>query len=463
MPREGAVGTVADTRTTASSLAASQTQSEARVRQVIAWYAFLVLLLWGGYNTGIDLLLAPDFPANTLQLVHGLRSLLPLLAGWLALIALLGRGKLKPWAAAGPLGMMAAYAATGLISSLLVSDYPGLAAYWGCMFLAVVLVMAAAASQEQPLRVLRGVMTASWWIDIVFMLGLLGAIPFLGSQALVPSPANPLGVVAYGGQLAASGTLLGMPSTRSTGFARYGAVAGIVALGRLWHGGLARRTAWLIMLGTALFVLLICQARTETVGFLAGALSLLAFRRSRRVVLLGAGTIGVVLLWLVGFFRGLWEFGTKGGSFDPTLTGRTAQWMEGLHATMQSPWLGLGFQADRFYVHGVQMENALVHALIQSGVLGTVFFVAGFVMSWWLLARIYISGGARLVPDEVPGILMFFTVMSFTESTAFYGANWMLLAPVLTYLQTLAWLQRSAARQKVAAARRSHWETALTA
>ncbi|HVB97968.1 MAG TPA: O-antigen ligase family protein [Candidatus Dormibacteraeota bacterium] len=405
---------------------------------------FLWILLWSGYNTGIYVVQAPNFPADTLQLVQGIRAFFPLVAGWLAIVTLLRKGGARLWALVGPVGLLGVFTAAGLLSSGLISKYPLDALYWGGMYGAVLIVLVAVCSDADAVPILSRVITVNWMIDILILLGLLGAIPFLGGAALSQAHGNPLGLQAYAGQMAANGTILGMASTRNTGLARYAAVAGLVALGRLWKENLFRKLIWVAVLLVALYTLVLAQARTETIGFLAGLMAILVLRKSRRTLLLGAGTLGVVLLYLVGFFHDLWVFGTQsrgGHGFDPTLTGRTNQWMQGLAATLHSPWLGLGFQADRYYLHGVQLENAVSQALIQAGILGTVAFVAAFALAWYMLVRLYTSKLARQLPDEIPGILVFFTVMSITESTVYYSADWLLLAPVLGYIQVLAWQQ----------------------
>lgn len=409
------------------------------MRRATAFSLFLWVLLWAGYNTGIYVVQASNFPASFLQWVHGIRAFFPLLAGWIAMIVLLRKGGVKVWAVAGPVGLCGLFAGAGLISSGLISKYPVNATYWACMYGAVVIVLVAVGSDEQSPEVLSRLIAANWTIDIVLLLGLLCAIPFLGRMALTPTRGSPLGVIAYNGLIAEHRGLLGMPSTRNTGLARYAAVAGLVALGKLWKGKPAIRIAWISILLIAIYTLVLAQARTEILGFFGGTLAILALRKSRRVLLAGMGGLGIVLLGLVGFFQKLWEFGTRGAGFNPTLTGRTTQWLEGLEVTRRSPWLGLGFQADRYYLHGAQLENALAHALIQSGILGTVAFVAAFVLAWYLLVRLYRSDVSTGLPDEIPGIFVFFTILSVTESTAYYGADWLLLAPVLAYVQVLAW------------------------
>ncbi|HVB98564.1 MAG TPA: O-antigen ligase family protein [Candidatus Dormibacteraeota bacterium] len=417
----------------------SETARLAHGRRATWFLLLLWLLLWAGYNTGIYVAQATNFPSDLLQFVQGIRAFFPLLAGWLALIVLLKKGGVRVWAVAGPIGLCGLYGAVGLISSALISKFPLNALYWAGMYSAVAIVLIAVCSDEEAFAVLSRLIAANWILDIALLVALLGAIPLLGRLALTPTTGSPLGVVAYNGLVAEHRLIWGMATTRNTGLARYAAVAGLVALGKLWNGKFSRRIAWIPVLLIAVYALVLAQARTETIGFLAGALVILAWRKSRRILLIGGGILGAVLLGLLGFFRLLWEFGSRGGGFDPTLSGRTVQWMEGLAATRRSPWLGLGFQADRYYLHGIQLENAIFQALIQAGVLGTVAFAMALALAWYLLVRLNRCGRSLDLPEEIPGILAFFTVMSVTESTAFYGANWLLLAPVLAYIQVLAW------------------------
>lgn len=413
-----------------------------RVKPTMVLAMILWVLLWGGYNTGIGLVLSPSFPATHMQLVHGIRAFFPLLAAWIALLTILGGTSLKPQAVGGPIGLLGLFAAVGIVSSVLLSRAPLRASYWAAMYESVVIVLLAVCSDSEALSTLSRVITLNWVIDIIIMLGLLAAIPSFGGGGMVQTQGSPVGVMAYG-STAATGTILGMASTRNTGFARYAGVAALVGLARLWQSKRWNKITWLGVLVAGLAILVLAQGRTETISFLAGALVVLLLRRRRRVVLLGVGTLGLILLGLEGFFQGLWNFGTRNGSFDPTLTGRSGQWMQGLAAFWHSPWVGLGFQADRYYLHGIQLENAFFHALVQTGILGTLAYVAAYALAWFLMIRLYLSPSSKQLPDEIPGVLMFFTVMSFTESIAYYSADWLLLAPVLAYLQVAWWRARA--------------------
>ena len=126
-----------------------------------------------------------------------------------------------------------------------------------------------------------------------------------------------------------------------------------------------------------------------------------------------------------------------------TLTGRTEVWAEGLRLYTESPVLGYGFQADRLLL-GAHMHNSYIHALLQAGGLGIVPFVAALLMAWVLLLNL-VRNRARLptvhrhLLIQVVGIAIFLSARTITESTgAFFGVDWLLLAPLLMYLQVLS-------------------------
>jgi len=87
------------------------------------------------------------------------------------------------------------------------------------------------------------------------------------------------------------------------------------------------------------------------------------------------------------------------------------------------------------------MHNTLLHALIQSGVIGTLFLVAAFIKVYKILVRFHQAKRSLPVHSlhaEIPAVIVFFTIASLTESTvAFFGAAWLIVAPLVAYLQ--AW------------------------
>lgn len=403
---------------------------------LVQWF-----LIWGGYNITIGHVLSPGFPANRLDLVQGMRVFLPLLSGWTALLVILARRGLKTQAVAGPLGLLAFFTVIGIVSSMFLSPYPIRAVCWGCEFGAVIIVLMVVLSDSDAPRIISRLITFNWIIDICLMVAIIAAIPFLGAAAVGTTQGSPLGVIVYHGGATANSSMLGMATSRNTGLARYAGVAGLVALARILQGNRWTKFVWMGILLVALYALVLAQARTETLSFVAGVLIVLMLRKHRRVVVIGAGVLGTLLMGLVGFFQAAWNFGTRAQGFDPTLTGRTHIWGQALQVIWRSPWVGFGFRADRYFVHQ-DMQNSFLHAWIEAGTLGAIAYTAAFALAWYLIKRLYTSRRSNSLSDEIPGILMFFTVMSITETAAWYSANWLLLGPALAYIQVFAWQEK---------------------
>ena len=123
-------------------------------------------------------------------------------------------------------------------------------------------------------------------------------------------------------------------------------------------------------------------------------------------------------------------------------TGRTSVWAEGLELFKESPFIGYGFHADRLIL-GTHLHNSFMQVLVQTGVIGTIPFLLAVIFSWILLIRNLrrlnqLPLAHKNLIIQVAGILAFFTVRSFPESTgAFFGIDWLILAPILLYLQTV--------------------------
>jgi O-antigen ligase len=87
------------------------------------------------------------------------------------------------------------------------------------------------------------------------------------------------------------------------------------------------------------------------------------------------------------------------------------------------------------------MHNSVIHALVQTGLAGTIPFLAAFVFGWILLIRILrnfssIPTEHRLLSVQAGGMLTFFTIRSIAESSgAFFGVDWLILSLVLLYFQ----------------------------
>lgn len=130
--------------------------------------------------------------------------------------------------------------------------------------------------------------------------------------------------------------------------------------------------------------------------------------------------------------RGFFEF-----------SGRTAIWGDAWNLIKESPYVGYGFHADRLLL-GTHVHNSLMHALLQTGMIGAAFFTTAMLFGWGLfigqlrnLNRLP-SAHKNLV-IQAGGVLAFLTMRSFPESSgAFFGIDWLILAPLLFYLHVVS-------------------------
>jgi exopolysaccharide production protein ExoQ len=144
--------------------------------------------------------------------------------------------------------------------------------------------------------------------------------------------------------------------------------------------------------------------------------------------------LALPLVFPTGFGHGFLLYLTRRRGIGPTLTGRTATWAKGWQAVQQSPWAGLGFWADRYFLGGWHIHNTLLEPLMQSGFLGIVPFVIALVWVWMGILRFYSTkpaGEVSSLPGELLGLMTFFTVCSITEVTySFYSVGWTAMAPL---------------------------------
>jgi len=397
----------------------------------------LLLMLWGGYNTDSYRAFQPDFPLNALDLFHGLRSLLPFAAALLALCRLLTRGPLSLWPLRGPLGLLGFYTVIGLVSSLLMSPDPLEALWWGGQYGSVLLVVWSVLADRNPVGAVSRCLELNWIIVGVLAACLLAAIAFTPSVEL-----HPYGLMRLRlhGADEAEDQLFGMATTRSTGVARYAAIAAITAFGKLWRSQKHFRILWLAVFLASVYGIVYLEARTALLSLIVGVFGLLWLRRGPKIFLVLAGLGALILLAVTGSHTAFWHWLTRGQTFDATLTGRTMVWAEGWDLFLTSPLLGHGFHADRIILQA-HMHDALIHALVQAGLIGAIPFMIAIVSAFALIWKLYVRQPSRGMPQpgpEVPGVIAFFTVASITESTfALFGVAWLLTAPCLAYVQAL--------------------------
>ena len=120
-------------------------------------------------------------------------------------------------------------------------------------------------------------------------------------------------------------------------------------------------------------------------------------------------------------------------------TGRTTTWSRGMDLLKKSPLIGHGFHADRMLL-GTQMHNGLVQALVQTGILGAIAYLAAASYGWLLLARlsrnlISLSLVHKQLVIQSGAVLAYLTMRAVPESTgALFSVDWLVLAPILLYL-----------------------------
>ena len=424
----------------------------------------LWLMLWGSLNA-FPTQMFDDFGhlnGSLLQVIHGIRSLFWVPAGLLAGWTLLAARRSPAGVVTGPVGLMMAYGLVGLLSSVLLSPNLVTAAYWGGAHLSVCIVLIASLASRDCVNNTRRLVLANWLIvaATVFVLSALVRSFFRETGFSMTGDVMPL----YGMTWKVR-AMAGMPMVLAGGAARYIAVFGIVALSRLLYGNAntLRFLASGFVIVLSVLGLYAYHSRGAIGAFLAAAGVLVLIRAGRQISV--TAPLGVVLLatlvWTSGIHQSLYRYALRGQ--DPkvfwSLGGRAGTWEEGLELVQRSPFLGLGFHADRLalvrqrargshYDMGQHMHNAWLHALIQTGIIGASFFVGAFLSAWVLLWRL-LREKERL-PDrhkrvllDTAGVLTFLTVRSISESTgAFFGVDWLLLGPLFAYLQILGQRRR---------------------
>lgn len=390
------------------------------------WLMGCWALLWGGLNARPELLFIGD---TLLERLHGARAMLPLLGGYLAMLWWLLREP-RIWAPWTAMGAFCLYALVGLIVSPVVSPAPWIALYWAGAFASTLAVLALAGESADRLRqILRFNWLALGGICVAMALVALSAPTPEGQVSWYDLPVR----VRY---------IAGMPMVRPTGIARYAAVLGLLAWSRLlfsprWAG----RAGWAALLMLCAGVLAVCQSTGALLGFGVGAGLILVLRRgwwwavAAGLVTLAAG---------LALDERLIELLSRGKTLQTLWSGRPDIWSAGVHLFLSSPLLGCGFHADRLLLpwpYKAHISNAWLHAAAQAGVIGFTVFAAAWLLTIQSVRRALAHAAAvdrsRLV--EVTGVIMFLAVRTLFESSgAFFGIDWLLLAPVVAYVQRAA-------------------------
>lgn len=384
------------------------------------------ILVWGALYTGLfHILEVPEWSTSPLGIFQGVRALFPILALYIALLWIFV-GKLKFPSLKTPLGLFFYYSLVGLTTSFFSPDVTT-SLYWGLLFFSVVLVSWIFYKRENSLRCFQMVSYVNYSVAIVIF-------------SVIALKVVPLGFGARGQQYYE--LPLGLGEMNANGVGRFALV--VVIISGIWFFFKKDkiRYVWFGMFLLGVFLLMFTQSRTALLGL--GVVSVLF------VLIMGFRWYYFLMGPFVAFV--LWVAGYKdraGGKLDilVSLSGRESTWGEAFSLIKKSPFLGWGFHSDRIMLNSAHIHNSYLHATIQSGILGLIFFVLAVSSIWILFIRTNIFKRLRYYdgrdkPLIIGNVLLigFFSARSLFESTAaFYGVDLLIFLPAIVYVYN--WVQ----------------------
>jgi len=453
--------------------------------------SFLWLCIWATYDTDISRLWTPGFPHSMLDLIHGLRSLLPFLALVASIFVLIKKRSLSKKIFLTPLGLLSIFTAVGIFSSIFSNNHL-MAFYWGALYGTVLIFLLAFIGNKD---LLKKVIKINWLIAGVLALGLTAF--FLVQPGVVKSLTYNFLICAqrpYEGlaNIGAAVNTFDIAGTRPTGLGRYAGIIAIVALVGFFYGRKKIKAAWGLSFVIFLGILLFSKGKTEILAFILAMIFVIWLAKKVNMFSVIAVCAVSLLSLLVIFYNipctnslnylsyfiphsiSTGVNGTssqknnynlkinsapvpQGGSSNIssasavkarnaesiiTLSGRTSGvWSDAWHLFLKNPLVGFGFQADRFFLSGQHAHDSILHALIQAGVIGTIPFLLAFALTLIILLRLFrnpqVTGEERNFLVTVSAVMVFFAVRSITESVAFFSADWLFVAPMIAYIQCL--------------------------
>ena len=265
----------------------------------------LWVLVWGGIQAGLfEEVLSSDDPV---KIFNRLRGVLPLWAGFLALVIFIvkfSRQRSGEISFLGPLGFATVYGLVGLAASLFSPD-GSVALYWAAAYLSVPLVLWTIVWGKDGLAAIHRIINLNWLIIILAVFALFTvALLYLNLGSLILTPSSWFDCSLYGDWRGNSWHDLSWGFLRPTGVARYSALAAILALGGLWHK--QWRAMWVILLLVAIILLLTSGARGAYLGFAASAVFVILFYGGKRAAVWGTLSLLVLVpvVWATGVHQG---------------------------------------------------------------------------------------------------------------------------------------------------------------
>lgn len=455
---------------------------------LVLWFC-----VWATYNTDIFRIFSPGFPHSLFDLVHGIRSIFPFVALAVAIIILIKNRKLNRNLLKGPMGLLLAYSIIGTIACLLSKD-PLAAFYWGVLYLSVIIILFSVITGLDSIKKISLLIKINWVIAGAISVGLLafffiqpGAVSSLTYNFLICTQ-RPFESLA---DMGAGMDVFGMVGTRPTGLGRYAGLVAIITLVSFFYSKKRSKVAWFSSFVIFLSILLFSKGKTEILAFIVAMIFVIWLAKKINIFsILGLSLISMLSVFTIFYnipcdnsLNSITSFVSYispshsptsnnlnagelapapvsapppqlGSTSEPkktnakdlknivTLSGRTTGvWQDAWHLFLSSPLVGYGFQADRFFLNGQHAHNSIIHALIQTGILGTIPFLLAFILMFLYLARLFKNPHIELQEKNflvmLSAVLVFFAVRSITESVAFFSADWLFVAPIIAYIQLL--------------------------
>lgn len=338
-----------------------------------------------------------------------------------------------------PPGYFFAYGLIGMVASIFLSSDRWSSVYWALAYLAPFFVIWMAFEKEETLAVLTSIIRLNELVILVIVLTLLPEVIKVGTvdERFAQVFRLPFGL----GEM------------RANGVGRFALAAIIISVCRLFSSKVKFRLLWFVPVAVGLFILAQSRSRSSLLG-LAVCSVLFIFLWGINWRYLFIGPLTVYVIWLSGI-----KWRLRGHIENLVyLTGREITWQKGLVEIKQSPFLGWGFHADRLRLNFEHMHNSYLHAAIQSGVIGVIFFILGLVTVWMLIlkSKLFLRVRSSASDEKIfltESILLvgFLSTRSFFESTAaFYGVDLLILIPALCYVYT--WIVENEPENEPAAA-----------
>ena len=366
----------------------------------------------------------PGIVANPLPLLLSLRPYFPHIAIYICLMWIfLSKSSLIP-SYRTPVGLFFLYAMTGIAASLLISPNRSVSMFWALNYLSCITVVWVGLTGHDPLRNLSVIIHINYAFAAVIIL-------FILPQALETGITSPPQGQYYELPLNLGRLLV-------NGAARIALAVIILSFVRLITTTRIRRFSWILLLFPCLFIITQSQSRTALLGLAICSFLYVVLKGIDLRYLLFVGPVSLFIFWQSAYKWRAEESLEK----LVYLTGREATWQRGIDLFKKSPIFGNGFHADRLMLEFEHMHNSYFHALVQSGALGAICFIAAIVSIWVLIFKYGLFKKVRSLKGTEQSLMMesilifaFMTERSFFESTgAFYGVDLMLLVPAMAYI-----------------------------